>query len=254
MEQAVYRQRGVLIATDYLVNAGGVIFAAQEKILKTPSDLRVPNDTLGNRIGVNGWLITHAAAFADLASHRRAAAEKHRDEAIHRNMRELVDLLIADPYCLPCQAAEQIAVRRIASKESGRTAADILEDIPTLPATCTLQEAAAKLVSSNSPILALTTNDELAGVATLWDLTRAIAQGVANTTSISTVMTSDVVTCAPDTSILEIVHSLESHKIYAVPVVQNGAVLGMVSTDLLARKSLLRLIQSQGEPTLTKAP
>jgi CBS domain-containing protein len=67
-------------------------------------------------------------------------------------------------------------------------------------------------------------------------------------------MTSDVVTCAPDTSILEIVHSLESHKIYAVPVVQNGAVLGMVSTDLLARKSLLRLIQSQGEPTLTKAP
>lgn len=254
MEQAVYRQRGVLIATDYLVNAGGVIFAAQEKILKTPADLRVPNDTLGNRIGVNGWLITHAAAFADLANHRRAAAEKHRDEAIHRNMRELVDLLIADPYCLPCQAAEQIAVRRIASKESGRTAGDIMEDIPTMPATCTLQEAAAKLVASNSPILALTNNDELAGVATLWDLTRAIAQGVANTTSISTVMTSDVVTCRPDTSILEIVHSLESHKIYAVPVVQNGAVLGMVSTDLLARKSLLRLIQSQGEPTLTKAP
>nr|MBP7691296.1 Glu/Leu/Phe/Val dehydrogenase [Anaerolineales bacterium] len=29
MERAVYRQRGVLIATDYLVNSGGVIFAAQ---------------------------------------------------------------------------------------------------------------------------------------------------------------------------------------------------------------------------------
>jgi glutamate dehydrogenase (NAD(P)+) len=31
MERAVYRQRGVLIATDYLVNSGGVIFAAQEQ-------------------------------------------------------------------------------------------------------------------------------------------------------------------------------------------------------------------------------
>jgi len=31
MERAVYRQRGVLIATDYLINSGGVIFAAQER-------------------------------------------------------------------------------------------------------------------------------------------------------------------------------------------------------------------------------
>lgn len=32
MERAAYRERGVLIATDYLVNSGGVIFAAQESV------------------------------------------------------------------------------------------------------------------------------------------------------------------------------------------------------------------------------
>ena len=33
MEQVVYRQKGVMIANDYLVNSGGVIFAAQEHII-----------------------------------------------------------------------------------------------------------------------------------------------------------------------------------------------------------------------------
>ena len=42
MERNVYRQRGVLIATDYLVNSGGVIYASQEHLIKTPGHLRIP--------------------------------------------------------------------------------------------------------------------------------------------------------------------------------------------------------------------
>ena len=247
MEQAVYRQRGVLIATDYLVNSGGVIFAAQEKLIQTPAELSIPQEMLGDRAAVDGWLTAHAAEFAALAEQRRAAGENHREDALRRNMRELVDLLITDSDTLPCQAAERISVRRIAFRESGRTAIDLMEPLPTLTVDCSLQEAAAKLVAASSPILAVTFGGELAGVVTEWDITRATAQGAPHDKPIAEVMTRNVVTCAPDAAILDMVRLLELHKISAMPVVENGAVRGMVSADLLARKSLLRLLQSQIE-------
>jgi glutamate dehydrogenase (NAD(P)+) len=40
MEQEVYRQKGVMIANDYLVNSGGVIFAAQEHRYRRPPIFR----------------------------------------------------------------------------------------------------------------------------------------------------------------------------------------------------------------------
>jgi glutamate dehydrogenase (NAD(P)+) len=246
MEQAVYRQRGTLIATDYLVNSGGVIFAAQEKLIRTPDELRIPQEMLGNREAVDGWLQSHAAEFAALAEKRRLAGEKHREEAIRRNMRELVDLLVDDSDMLPCHAAERISVRRIASKESGRTAADLMESLPTIEVTCWLQEAAAKLYEAGSPILAVVSADnEIAGVLTEWDITRATAQGISRFQPSAEVMTREVVTCPPDAGILEMVHLFELHKISAMPVVENGVVLGMVSADMLARKSLAKLLQTQ---------
>ena len=48
MERDVYRQKGILIVTDYLVNSGGVIFAAQEQLIKTPDHLRIPENLLGD--------------------------------------------------------------------------------------------------------------------------------------------------------------------------------------------------------------
>jgi glutamate dehydrogenase (NAD(P)+) len=248
MEQAVYRQRGTLIATDYLVNSGGVIFAAQEKLITTPEELCIPKEMLGNSVAVDGWLKAHAAEFSALAEKRRLAGEKHREDALRRNMRELVDLLISDSDMLPCHAAERISVRRIASKESGRTAADLMESLPTIGAACSLQEAAAKLVEAGSPMLAVVTaNDEIAGVLTEWDITRASAQAVPDSTPSAEVMTRDVITCPPEAGILDMVHLLELHKISAMPVIENGIVLGMVNADLLARKSLAKLLQSQTE-------
>ncbi len=248
MEQAVYRQRGTLIATDYLVNSGGVIFAAQEKLIQTPDALRIPQEMLGNREAVDGWLQSHAAEFAALAEQRRIAGDKHREEAIRRNMRELVDLLIADPDTLPCHAAEKISVRRIASKESGRTAADLMESLPTIEVTCSLQQAAAKLVEAGSPILAVVSaENEIAGILTEWDITRATAQGVPDSTPSAKVMTRDIITCPPEAGILDMVRLLELHKISAMPVVEEGHVRGMVSADVLARKSLAKLLLTQTE-------
>jgi glutamate dehydrogenase/leucine dehydrogenase/CBS domain-containing protein len=246
MERAVYRERGVLIATDYLVNSGGVIYAAQERLIKTPDHLRFPEEILGDQIQVERWLKQHGREMEDLAEKRRVAGEKYRDEVIRRNMKELIDLLISDTDMLPCEAAERISVRRIASSESDRTAYDIMEPIPTIFASGTVQEAAQKLIQADCSILAVVSNEgNLAGVVTDWDITQATAVGCSDEIPLSEIMSTDVLSVAPEDGILTIVRKLEHHEISAMPVVDGQKVLGLVSTDLLARRSLLRLLQSQ---------
>jgi glutamate dehydrogenase (NAD(P)+) len=248
MERQVYRQRGVLIATDFLVNSGGVIFAAQEQLIKTPGHLRIPDDMLGDRARVDRWLSEHADDLGELAEKRRRAGEIYREEVIRHNMRELVDLLVSDADLLPCEAAERISIRRVARRESDRTAHEIMEPIPTLAVDKTVREAAALLVESSSPILAVVTAEgELEGVITDWDITRATARRKAGDESLEAIMSRDVITTEPGDTILEMIRKLEHYEISAMPVVDKGCVLGMVSADLIARRSLIRLLQSQVE-------
>ena len=248
MERAVYRQRGVLIATDYLVNSGGVIYAAQEHLIKTPGHLRIPEEMLGDRVAVDRWLAEHARDLAELAKERLVAAEKYRDDAIRNNMRELVDLLISDHDMLPYEAAERISIRRIYSRESDRTVADIMDPIPTISASSTVQEAAELLVHSNSTSLAVVSEkNELVGVVTEWDITRATAQDAPNDTLLAEIMTREVITASPSDGFLEVIRRLEHYEISAMPVVGEGPVQGKISANLLARRSLLGLLQSEEE-------
>jgi glutamate dehydrogenase (NAD(P)+) len=248
MEREVYRQRGVLIATDYLVNSGGVIYAAQEHLIKTPSHLRIPDEMLGDRQAVDRWLGQHADDLSELAEKRREAAKTYRDEVIRRNMRELVDLLVSDADLLPCEAAEQISVRRVARRESDRTAAEIMAPIATIPVDCSVRDAAAVLIEHGSSILAVTSPEgELLGVITEWDVTRSAAEIGACDQPLEAAMSRDVVAVEPTANILEMIRKLEHYEITAMPVVEAGKVVGMVSADLLARRSLPRLLQSQVE-------
>lgn len=246
MERAVYRQRGVLIATDYLVNSGGVIFAAQEQLIKTPGHLRIPESILGDRQAVARWVYGYADELQTLAERRRLAADAHRDEVIRRNIRELVDLLAGDADMLPCEAAEHISISRIAASERDRTAEEIMVSIPSIPIDSTVQQAAAILIESRCPILAVVSSQgDLEGVVTEWDITRATAQGSPDDQPVAEVMTREVIAAAPKDGILDVIRKLEYHEISAMPVVDGRVVLGTVSTDLLARRSLLRLLQSQ---------
>jgi glutamate dehydrogenase (NAD(P)+) len=246
MERQVYRQRGVLIATDYLVNSGGVIFAAQEQLIKTPGHLRIPNETLGDRQAVDRWLAEHADDLGELAEKRRQAGEIYREQVIRRNMRELVDLLVADADLLPCEAAERISIRRVARRESDRTAAEIMEPIPTITVDKSMRHAAALLVESNSPILAVVSaQGELEGVVTDWDITRAAARRKAEDEPLEQIMSREVIAAGPGDTILEMIRKLEHHEFSAMPVVEAGSVLGMVSADLIARRSLIRLVQEE---------
>jgi glutamate dehydrogenase (NAD(P)+) len=246
MERAIFRHRGTLIATDYLVNSGGVIFAAQEHIIRTPDELRLPEEILGDRKRVGAWLESHGDALQELAEGRRLAGDAYRERVIRRNMHELVELLLEDHDRLPCEAAERISVRRISAGESERTAADIMGEINLTPAGTTLQEAAAALVVCGCPLMAVVDDaNKLAGVITEWDFVRATAGGTPPDTPVEEVMTRQVVTAAPNDSLLEILRRLEHNEFSAMPVVDAGRVVGVVSSDLLATRSLTRLLQSQ---------
>jgi glutamate dehydrogenase (NAD(P)+) len=245
MERAVYRARGVLIATDYLVNSGGVIFAAQERLLPTPTHLEVPAAMQGDPAAVERWLAEHAFEFKTLAAERRAAAEAASETVIRGNMQELIELLLSDADMLPAEAAEQISVRRITAHERGRTASDLMQPIPVLRLGSSVRQAAEILVAARSPILAVVApSGDLVGVVTEWDVTRATAQGSPDGLAVERMMTQAVVAAHPDDSLVDVIRKLEHHEISAMPVVDGRTVLGMVSSDLLARRSLLRLLQS----------
>ena len=99
-----------LIATDYLVNSGGVIFAAQERILKTPPELRIPGgDARGPGPRSRPGSMGIGRRSKALAEQRRVAGEAAREAVIRRNMRELVDAAAADDdrASLPGRRAHQ---------------------------------------------------------------------------------------------------------------------------------------------------
>jgi glutamate dehydrogenase (NAD(P)+) len=202
---------------------------------------------LGKREAVEGWLADHRADFETLAEQRRIAGEAKRDTVMRRNMKELIDRLVADPDLLPCEAAEQISISRIASSESYRTVADVMEPLPTITQDNTVRDAARLLVEENSEILAVvSTGGELVGVVTEWDVTRASATACAADLRLAEIMTREVITARPTDSILEVVRKLEHHEISAMPVVNGAGVLGVISSDILARRTLYRLLQAQG--------
>jgi glutamate dehydrogenase (NAD(P)+) len=243
MERVVYWQQGVVIASDFLVNSGGVIFAAQEHIIKTPDHLRFPHEILGDRAAVEQWLQQHQAELAELAARRLEAGVRQREEVIRRNMKELVDFLIADPDMLPLEAAEQISITRITSRERYRPIRDVMEPLTTIGPDMTLRQAASLLVDDPNEMLAVVEHGKLLGVVTDWDITNAIAQGKADDLPVSEIMSRDVISVSPQVSIPEVLKLLETNEITAMPVVENNDVVGVISSHILARKTLARLLQ-----------
>jgi glutamate dehydrogenase (NAD(P)+) len=247
MEQEVYRRRGVMIANDYLVNSGGVIFAAQEHLIPTPAHLQIPREMLGDEAAVSRWLERNSSEFAELSARRLAAGQTYRERVMRRNMIELVDLLAANADLLPCKAAERISLQRLSAKENERTAKDIMEPIPIAHGSDSIQHAAGLIVETRGHIVAVQSPEgRLAGVITSWDITQAIAKGICGEGSLADIMTAEVIAARPDQSIIEIVRLMQQHEISAMPVVDEmGQVLGKVGADLLAARLLLPILQAQ---------
>jgi len=245
MERHVYRDRGVLIATDYLVNSGGVIYAAHERIVPTPDHLFIPKNSIGNPGSIENWLEKNRDDFALLAEKRRKAAVKKLENVIRRNMKELINGLCRDADSLPCEIAEKISVNRIASMEKSRKARDIMEKAPTISVDKNITDAAMLLVNAQVPIVNIVSEKgKLIGIVTNWDITRATASRLPMDSPLTKVMTADVITNNPDATIIDCIRKLENHEISSMPIVENNKVLGVISGDILAKRTLYRLLQT----------
>ena len=245
MERHVYRDKGVLIATDYLVNSGGVIYAAHERIIPTPNHLLIPKDLLGNPNAIEHWLEKNRSDFANLAEIRRKAAVEKLETVIRRNMGELIDGLCKDADSLPCEIAERISVQRIASKEKSRTARDIMEEAPTIGVDKSVTDAAQLIVDAHVTIVnVVSEKGKLIGIVTSWDITRAMASQLPMDSPLTKIMTADVITSSPDATIIDCIRKLENHEISAMPIVEKDKVVGVISGDILARRTLFRLLQT----------
>ncbi|MCK5835915.1 MAG: CBS domain-containing protein [Desulfobacula sp.] len=248
MERHVYRDKGTLIATDYLVNSGGVIYAAHERIIPTPDHLLIPEKFLGNPREIEKWLEKNQDDFSALADKRCKVAVEKLETVIRRNMEELVDGLCRDADSLPCEIAEKISVQRIASREKSRKARDIMADAPTIEVDKSITDAANLLVGSPVSIVnVVSEKGKLIGIVTNWDITRAMASKLSMDAPLTKVMTADVIYTEPDTTIIDCIRMLENHEISAMPVVEDNKVVGVITGDILARRTLYRLLQTMTE-------
>jgi glutamate dehydrogenase (NAD(P)+) len=245
MERHVYRDKGTLIATDYLVNSGGVIYAAHERIIPTPDHLLIPEKILGHSQDIDKWLEKNQGDFAALADKRRKAAVEKLETVIRCNMEELIDGLCRDADSLPCEIAEKISVQRIASMEKSRKARDVMADAPTIEVDKSITDAANLLVESPVSIVnVVSEKGKLIGIVTNWDITRAMASKLPMDAPLTKVMTADVISTNPDTTIIDCIRMLENHEISAMPVVEDNKVVGVITGDILARRTLFRLLQT----------
>jgi CBS domain-containing protein len=216
-------------------------------MIPTPARLQIPPDRLGDPVAVDQWLAEHRSDFEELAERRRNAAVSKRNEVIKRNMKEFVDHLIGDVNLLPCEVAEKISVSRITSSESDRKVAEVMGALPSISIESTGGDAAKLMIASNIEILAVTTGDgSLAGVVTEWDVTQALATGCVHDIPLREIMTANVITADPKDTILDVLRKLEHYELSAMPVVENGKVIGVINSDILTRRTLYRLLLSQG--------
>jgi CBS domain-containing protein len=105
-------------------------------------------------------------------------------------------------------------------------------DVVTVRPTSTIAEVAIVLAEHRIGAVVVTDDDRtIAGVLSERDIVRALARPDDATLAVSagSLMTADVVTCEPDTTLDELMATMTDRRIRHVPVVVDGQLAGLVS-------------------------
>jgi CBS domain-containing protein len=99
----------------------------------------------------------------------------------------------------------------------------------------TLDEAASKMWKQQTGSLLVMDGEDLVGILTERDVLKAVATGVnAKETRVSEVMSKDLITVGPQTSLREAAKVMADRWIRHLPVMDGGKVVGVVSQRDLA--------------------
>jgi CBS domain-containing protein len=129
-----------------------------------------------------------------------------------------------------------------------------LSDIMTTDVKCciaedNIYEAAVKMKSWDVGAIPVVSNEQLIGIVTDRDLViRAMAEKSPGSTKITEIMTSEMVTASPDTSVKEAAEIMSRKQIKRLPVVEGTKLVGICALrDLAIRDEYDR----QAEATLS---
>jgi CBS domain-containing protein len=104
----------------------------------------------------------------------------------------------------------------------------------TVPTTLSIRAAAELMRDNRVSSLGVTEGGRFAGLVTVRDFTnKVLAEGISPETAVGAVMTRDPVTLPPSALGSDVLHIMLERRIGHLPVVENGALVGMVTqTDL----------------------
>lgn len=104
-------------------------------------------------------------------------------------------------------------------------------NIVSVPSDATLGEAIGTLASKNIGAVLVMEGQTLAGILSERDVMRVLngAPTGFRSTSVAEVMTANVATAGPDTSVLELLKLMTERRFRHVPIVEKGEVIGLIS-------------------------
>ena len=96
----------------------------------------------------------------------------------------------------------------------------------------TLKEACEVMTKLRIGSLVVLSDQKLVGIITSMNVMKAIASGRdPEKTSVDNIMTKEVITVGPDKDLEEAVDSMVKNRIKKLPVVDNGKLVGMITTS-----------------------
>ena len=105
-------------------------------------------------------------------------------------------------------------------------------EVPTIPINSTVKEAAVIMFDNEITHLPVVNEDNsLAGIVTAWDLSKSIVE---DCSLLKEVMTKDVRTCTSSDEIEVIAGLMKEYNISCLPVVDNGSLEGLITTDRIS--------------------
>ena len=107
-------------------------------------------------------------------------------------------------------------------------------EVSTLPSTAGLAEALELSSSRHVRHLPIVDGDQMVGIVSDRDLRKALGRGLATETQLAEVMSREPMTLAPDETLSQAAARLLEHKFSALPVVEDGHLVGILTLiDLL---------------------
>jgi CBS domain-containing protein len=121
-------------------------------------------------------------------------------------------------------------------------------EVVTVRPDATIAEVAITLAERRIGAVVVTDDDRsIAGVLSERDIVRALAQpdGAVLDAPAASLMTADVVTCEPDTTVEELMTTMTDRRIRHVPVLVDGSLAGLVSIGDVVKHHIATLEQEK---------